>query len=321
MNKDNDILIRIRSRLTSLQPALQRIALYILENPNKVKHQRIGEVAAACAVSESAITRFVKAIELKGFHELKIATAERTSGHPNVKKVEDRFIYDDVKKNDSVGNIINKVTFKNIEALNATKILVSQKEVEKAVDVIERADVIVIYCSGSSVVAGYNAKSRFYRVGKRCILYSDATEQNLSAPLLDKKCVVIGITSSGRTRAVVNAIRMARKAGATTICITDSPNSPVVAQSDICFITSSLYSNFMQDTMTSRMPHILVLDILYACFAVKHYQKSLKSIEKSMAANETIFYPNGRRSQAKFAGEKEDEPCCSAKTPWRNPRG
>jgi hypothetical protein len=46
------------------------------------------------------------------------------------------------------------------------------------------------------------------------------------------------------------------------------------------------------------MPHILIIDILYACFAVKHHQKSLKAIEKSMAANETIFYPNGRRSQS-----------------------
>jgi len=297
MKQDGDILIQIRNRLTSLQPALQRIGLYILENPDKVKLQRIGEVSTACQVSESAVTRFVKAIGLKGFSELKIATAEVTFNHPDVKKAEGRFVYDEVKKNDSIKNIIDKVTFKNIETLNATKILVSVEQVEKAVSAIEQAELIVIYCSGTSVVAGHNAKSRFYRVGKRCILYSDATEQNMSAPLLDKKCVVLGITSSGRTRAVVNAIRMAQKAGATTICITDAPISPVIAHSDICFITSSVYSNFMQDTMTSRMPHILIVDILYACFAVKHYQKSLTSIEKSMAANETIFYPNGRRSQ------------------------
>lgn len=298
MNKDGDILIRIRNRLTSLQPALHRIALYILENPDKVKRQRIGEVAAACGVSVSAVTRFVKAIGLRGFHELKIATAERDAGRTDAKKAEDRFVYDDVRKNDSIENIIDKVTFKNIETLNATKTLVSPADVERAVNAIEQAETLIIYCSGSSVVAGQNAKSRFYRVGKRCILYSDATEQNLSATLLDKKCVVIGITSSGRTRGVVNAIRMAREAGATTLCITDSPASPVMAHSDICFVTSSIYSNFMQDTMTSRMPHILIVDILYACFAVKHYRKSLAAIEKSIAANETIFYPNGRRSPA-----------------------
>jgi RpiR family carbohydrate utilization transcriptional regulator len=298
MNRDGNILMRIRHRLTSLQPALQRIAMYILENPDRVKRQRIGEVAAACGVSESAVTRFVKAIGLKGFHELKIETAELTFNDPDAKKAEGRFVYDDVGKNDSIGNIIDKVTFKNIETLNATKILVSAVDVEKAVVAIERADIIVIYCSGTSVIAGYNAKSRFYRVGKRCILYSDATEQSLSAPLLDRKCVAIGITSSGRTRTVVNAIRMAREAGATTICITDSPVSPVIAHSDICFVTSSVYSNFMQDTMTSRMPHILIIDILYACFAVRHYQKSLMSIEKSMAAHEIIFYPNSRRSKS-----------------------
>ena len=295
MNVDSDVFRRIRRRMGHLHPALKRIAAYVLENPDRVKLQKIQDLAAQCQVSVATVTRFVKQIDLRSFQELKIAIAERISNDANPDRGGERFVYDDVKKHDSIESIINKVTHKNIDTLNTTKAILSHADVEKAVTAIEGAEFIVIYCSGSSVVAGYNAKSRFYRVGKRCILYSDATEQNISAPLLDKKCVVIGITSSGRTKAIVNAVRMARQAGAITICITDSPTSPILAHSDICFITSSMYSNFMQDTMTSRMPHILIIDILYACFAVKHYQKSLKSIEKSMAAADVIFYPNGKK--------------------------
>ena len=295
MNVDSDVFRRIRRRLAHLHPALKRIAVYVLDNPDRVKLQKIQDLAAQCQVSVATVTRFVKQIDLRSFQELKTAIAERISNAANQHKGEERFVYDDVKEHDSIESIIDKVTHKNIDTLNTTKELLSHADIEKAVVAIEGAELIVIYCSGSSVVAGYNAKSRFYRVGKNCILYSDATEQNISAPLLDRRCVVIGITSSGRTKAVVNAVRMARQAGAITICITDSPTSPILAHSDICFITSSMYSNFMQDTMTSRMPHILIIDILYACFAVKHYQKSLKSIEKSMAAADAIFYPNGRK--------------------------
>jgi DNA-binding MurR/RpiR family transcriptional regulator len=146
------------------------------------------------------------------------------------------------------------------------------------------------------VVAGSNLKSRFYRVGKKCFLYNDGTEQCLSATLLDKDSVAVGITSSGRTRSVVNAMRIAKQAGAKTICITDSPASPIVSHSDIRFFTSSSYSSFMQDSITSRMPHILIIDILYACFAVKHFHESLQFIEKSTTATRDIFlFTNANR--------------------------
>jgi DNA-binding MurR/RpiR family transcriptional regulator len=108
--------------------------------------------------------------------------------------------------------------------------------------------------------------------------------------------VAVGITSSGRTKSVVNAMRIAKHAGAKTICITDSPAAPIVSYSDIRFFTSSSYSNFMLDSITSRMPHILIIDILYACFAVKHYRESLKSIEKSTtAARDIFFFTNSNR--------------------------
>jgi DNA-binding MurR/RpiR family transcriptional regulator len=297
MSAEGDIFTRIRRHFPHLHPALKRIAQYVLEHPEKVKIQIIGETAAQCGVSVATVTRFVKRIGLNSFQELKIATAERLFNGGDQRAGKQKFVYDDVAKNDSIERIIEKITFKNIDTLNTTKTLLVPADLERAVKAIEKADVLAFYCSGSSIVAGQNAKSRFYRVGKKCLLYSDSTEQNISASLLDGKSVAIGITSSGRTRSVVNAMKISREAGATTICITDSPSSPVVNFSDICFFSSSTYSSFLEDSMTSRMPHILIIDILYACFAVKHYQKSLKSIEKTTAAiKDTIFYPNGRRS-------------------------
>jgi len=296
MTAERDLFKRIRKQVPHLHPALKRIASYVLDHPDQVKSQKIGEIAAQCGVSVATVTRFVKRIGLNSFQEFKIATAERIFNAGDQQDGAQKFVYDDVGKNDSIERIIEKITFKNIDTLNTTKTLLVPADLERAVEAIGKADVIAIYCSGSSIVAGQNAKSRFYRVGKRCLLYSDSTEQNISASLLDGRSVAIGITSSGRTKSVVNAMKIAQEAGATTICITDSPASPIVNFSNIRFFSSSIYSSFLEDSMTSRMPHILIVDILYACFAVKHYQKSLKSIEKTTAAiKDTIFYPNGRR--------------------------
>ena len=295
MDTPNDILKQIRSVLGELHPAFKRIGIYILGNSEKVKLLRIHELARECKVSDATVSRFARSLGLRNFQSLKIAVAESVSNQLSPRRDKEKFVYDDVKKNDTFEAIIDKITFKNIETLSTTKELISTEEVQKAVDAIDKADFLVIYCSGSSVVAGHNFKSRFYRVGKKCLLYSDGTEQCLSAALLNNLSVAIGITSSGRTKSVVNAMRIAKLSGAKTICITDSHHSPVVAHSDICFFTSSSYSNFMQDSITSRMPHILIIDILYACFAVEHYLESLKSIEKSTAAiRDIVFYPNSR---------------------------
>lgn len=288
-----DIFMQLRSTLGNLNPAFKRIAIYILGNSEKVKLLRISELSRECRVSDATVSRFARSLNLRNYQELKIAIAENATNQLSGRIESERFVYDEINRNDSFEVIIDKITFKNIETLKTTRELISAEEVMKAVDVISTADTLVIYCSGSSLVAGSNLKSRFYRVGKRCLLYNDGTEQCLSAALLDKNSAVVGITSSGRTRSIVNAMRIAKQAKARTICITDSPASPVVSYSDIRFFTSSSYSSFMQDTITSRMPHILIIDILYACFAVKHYQKSLQSIEKSTnAIRDIVFFPN-----------------------------
>lgn len=298
MVQNDNILLKIRGQLPYLKPALKRIAEYVLSNTDRVKTQKIREVASLCQVSEATVTRFVREIGMGSFQGLKIAMAEMGVAGKNSTAQIRKEVYHDISKADSIETIIDKIAFQSVETLKNTKALISPTEIEKAISAIEKAGILAIYCCGASTVAGQSAKSRFYRVGKNCFLSTDATEQAISASSLDKRCVVMGITSSGRTKAVVNAMKIAKEAGATTLCITDSGKSPVVAYSDITFFTSSRFSSFLQDSMTSRMPQILIIDILYACFAAHHFKQSLKYIGKSTAAiKDTIFYKN--RSKAK----------------------
>ena len=54
------LLYTIKKKLPHLNPALQRIALYISENPEKIKLLKIKKLAFNCEVSEATVTRFVK---------------------------------------------------------------------------------------------------------------------------------------------------------------------------------------------------------------------------------------------------------------------
>jgi len=284
LNSQQNVLQTIAWKLPNLNPALKRIGVYVLENPETVKLQKIKSLASKCGVAEATVTRFVKEIEFDSFQSFKIALAEIAPEESATDPLLRPSVYDDVSPADSIDDIIHKITFSNIETLQQTSQVISQDLIAKAIEAIEKAASISIYCAGASTVCGQSALLRFYRLGKKCWVYTDAIQQAVSASLLTEKDLAIGISSSGSTRCIVNALCTARESGATTLCLTDTPASPIVAYSDIKFFTSAKHSSFLQDSMISRMAQLLVIDILYASFAARYFDTSIKSIETSALA-------------------------------------
>jgi RpiR family carbohydrate utilization transcriptional regulator len=284
MNSDI-LLLRIRGLIPSLNPALQKIAHYILENHQNVKLLRIRELAQRCGVAEATITRFVKTIGFTSFQEFKICLAEITSEHPSSTE----FVYDEVTKGDSIESIADKILHINIRALHDTKKILNIHEIDRAVRIIEGARNIDIYGAGGSFVAAENARMRFYRIGKRCTVFNDPNQQAVSASLLSGDDVAIGITNSGRTISTVAALKKAKESGATTICITNFDQSPITEHADIKLFTSTRDSAFFQESMVSRIAQMLIIDILYAGLAVKNIEGSVKMIEKSARSLRHMF--------------------------------
>ncbi len=283
---ENDILLlKIRGLLSSLSPALKKIALYILNNPQKVKLLRIKDLASSCGVAEATITRFVKTIGLGSFQELKINIAELTK-ESNVEK---ELVYDDVTIGDSIKSIVDKIVAINIKALNDTKKLINIKETERAIAAIHKAKQIDIYGAGGSYITSENVRMRFYRIGKRCIIYNDPNQQAVSASLLTSKDLAIGICNSGRTISTVNALKRAKESGAVTICITNFDQTPITKYADIKLFTSTQDSAFFQESMVSRVAQIIIVDILYAGLAIRTFDTSIKKIEKSSASLRNVL--------------------------------
>jgi len=284
------LLLTIKRKLPYLNPALQRIAAHITENPGKIKLLKIKELASDCDVSEATVSRFVKELNISTFQELKIILADIPIKDLKKAKKEHKFIYDDVTKGDSIDNVIEKIAYRNLEALEDTKKIINPLEIEKAVSVIDKSDFIVFYCVGTSRIAADSAKMRFYRVGKECLVYNDPANQAVSSSLLGNKNVAIGISNSGKSAPTVNALRMAKESGSKTICITSSDTSPINRYADIKLYTVDNQSSFFQESLVSRVAQILIIDILYASYALKHYGKSIKMVEESAAALAKVLH-------------------------------
>jgi RpiR family carbohydrate utilization transcriptional regulator len=284
MIQEQNILVKIRRLLPYLNPAVKRVGRYALENTDIIKKLKISELAAKCGVSEATVTRFVKDIGHDNFQNFKISLAEISPENVIEAKSIAKFVYDDVAKDDPIEKIVEKILYRNIEAMQDTQKVLNPFEIERAVAAIDKADFVVLYCVGTSTIAAESAKMRFYRIGKQCIVYNDPAHLAVSSSILKKGNVAIGISNSGSTIFTVNALKAAKENGATTICITNCDDSSITRHSDIKLFTATKESSFFQESMLSRVAQILIIDILYACCASKTYLDSIKLLEKSAAA-------------------------------------
>ena len=277
MAPTNNLLLKIRGYLPSFNPALKKIADYILGNPHEVKLMRVKDLANRCGVSEATVIRFVHALGLTGFQEMKIILTEITSD----KSPEKEFVYNDVTSGDSIDSIIKTILLNLNTTIQDTNALIEISDVKNAIEALRQAEKIDIYAAGSSYVSGEHARIRLYRIGKRCITYCDPSQQSVSASLLTQQDVAIGISNSGSTRATVRALGQAQESGATTICITNHELSPLTKFADIKLFTSTQNSAFFQQSMVSWVAQMLIIDVIYAGLAVKDFDIAVRRIQKS----------------------------------------
>jgi DNA-binding MurR/RpiR family transcriptional regulator len=276
-NAEPSPLIKIRGAYPTFRRAEQRIANAILQNPEEVINLSVTELAEKSSASESSVVRFCKTLGYKGYYELKISLARELVITPQQ-------IYEEIGLKDDVATVKNKVFQSNILALQETIKILNEKELERAVEALGRASLLVFYGMAGSAAVALDSAHKFLRINIRSVSYSDSHMQAISASLLRKGDVAFGISHSGSSRDVVDALRIAREREATTVCLTHHTKSPITKVADIKLYTAARETALRSDAMTSRIAQLSILDVLYVSVALKRYDLSLQSIERTKDA-------------------------------------
>lgn len=284
-----NVIEHIYKQAPYLNPALRRVAEYVVEHPDQCKTLTIQQLATACGVADSTVTRFVREIDFKSYQDLKIALAEAlSSGDGGDSTVQERYVYEGILGTDSIQTIIEKVVQRNIQTLSDARQRLNIAEVERAVAALQRAQLVIFSCMGSSGVAGEEGVMRFTRAGKKCALFRDQSIQLMTAAILDENDLVIGISNSGRSAPVIECLKLAQSRGATTIAITSFEDAPLVKYADIALFTPTKSPppglDLYGEATTSVSAQILVLDVIYAGYAVHNIDETLEFLETTYAA-------------------------------------
>ena len=275
--------VRIQGTYSSLRTAEQRVADFILKHPDDLIYLTVTELAERTNTSESTVVRLCQKIGYKGYQEFKIMLARDL-----VEPIHE--IYAQIESGDSLATIKNKVFQANAQALRDTMEVLADSELEAAVAALADARRVEIYGVGGSAPLALDAYHKFLKLGIGAVALSDGDMMAMSSSLLQKGDVALGISHTGASRDVTDALSKAQAAGAKTICITHRSTSPITKVADIKLYTAAKQTAFRSDASSSRIAQLTIIDTLYVGIALSDYDRSLKMIEKTREATASKRY-------------------------------
>ena len=275
------MLDRIKASLPSLAPAEQRVGRLVLADPRSFAKLPVSELADRAHVSKPTVVRFCRSVGYDGLSDFKLKLAGSVSeGVP--------FIHRSVDADDKTNDIMVKVIDNTVAAFLKYRNDASSAAIERAVNALVAAyrdgKRIEFFGVGNSGVVAQDAQHKFFRLGVHTIAYSDGHMQVMSASVLGQGDCVVVISNSGRTRDLMDACDIARKNGATTIVITAS-GSPLASAGHIHLAADHPEGFDRYSPMVSRLLHLMVIDILATCVALRIGGETLQPLLREMKNN------------------------------------
>jgi len=275
--------VRLQGAYSTLRAAEQRVADFILKHPDELIYLTVTELAERTDTSESTVVRLCQKIGYKGYQEFKIVLARDLVG-PTTE------IYAAIEPGDDLATIKNKVFQANAQALRDTLEVLDEVQLQRAVDTLAGARRLEIYGVGGSSPLALDAYHKFVKLGVAAVALSDGDLMAMSSSLLGAGDVALGISHTGASRDVTDALGRAKRGGARTICITHRSSSPITKVSDVVLVTAAQQTAFRSDASSSRIAQLAVIDTLYVGVAHKNHQRSLEMIERTREATAAKRY-------------------------------
>ncbi len=271
------ILLKIKGLYSQMGGSERKIADWIISNFQEIIGLSINELASRCGCGEATIVRFSRRLGLSGYQELKLKIAQESAN-----TVQSGMI--GIEEGDRCYDIFTKRIRDIAVALENTKSVLNPEEIEKAATVIKDARRIVIFGLGNSASIAVDAQHKFLRAGLDAIAYCDNHMQAIAASHLHKGDAAIGVSHSGASIDVVDALKISREAGATTICVTNFGSSPINEYSDIILNTRSEETKYSILAMSSRIAQLAIFDAIYTYIVMHSNKAAVRAIKDAETA-------------------------------------
>jgi DNA-binding MurR/RpiR family transcriptional regulator len=255
------------------------VADRVLADPRAAAALTISELADAAHTSETTVLRFCKRLGMPGYPQLRLALAAESAQVRQLTATQT-----DINEDDTVDDIISKVAYVDASAVEETAQQLDRVALSTAADAIAAAGRVDLYGIAASNVVADDLQQKLHRIGVIAFAWNDPHIALTSATLLGPNDVAIGISHSGTTKEIIEALAKARSRGATTVAITNFPLSRLVGTADIVLTTAARETSLRSGATASRIAALTVVDCLYIAVAHRDLDRVTKAVAETRAA-------------------------------------
>lgn len=262
-----DFLTRIRAEYNQFTKAERKVADYILLNYREVLFLSITDLAEACEVGDTTVFRFCKTLELKGYQEFKMLLSlslhDETTGQGRLEG--------DISLKDSFAEVSRKVLNTNMSALEETYSLLNEENFDQVIRHLHEAKRICFFGVGASMLSAMKAANKFLRIEPKVSCVSDSHMQAMVASMMGEGEAAVIFSYSGATKDTIHVAELAKKAGATTICITRFVKSPLTSFSDVTLLCGANEGPLQGGSTSSEISQLFLIDLMYTEYYRRYF--------------------------------------------------
>jgi len=280
----------LQANYSNLRKSEKKIADYLQQHAQERLDFSITELARRLEVSETTVSRFCRVIGLRGYQDLKLSMAASLNTVEEFKNIPPT-----IHEGDSTPEIGRKLSESLAGSIAKTQQSLNVEDMNKAIDAIARANQIYIYGIGGSAVIAQAAHHLFTKAGLNCVIYTDGYMQTVSASMLKPKTVAMGVSNTGITKHVVDAVKIAAKKGAITISLTSDRESALCRASKICLASPVEYMDtpLYGGAIDAKVCQLYLVDLLYLGVLFKLGKPLKRNLKTTAYALGTYYNPVG----------------------------
>jgi DNA-binding MurR/RpiR family transcriptional regulator len=280
---ERQVIVEMRAALPTLRPAERRVVELFLKAPARLAEASIGEVAIEGQTSQATVSRLARSLGYSGYPDFRLAVA-RAATIESVGAENHGAPPGDISPDDSLADVVAKIAYNESRAVEETARAIDLKQLREAVDAVVGARRIDIYGIGASGFVAEDLHQKLHRIGLNVFVWREAHSAITSAANLGPKDVTIGVSHSGATFDITDAVRLGSERGARAIAITNFGKSPLATMADIVLLTAARETTLRSGATSSRIAQLAVIDFLFVGVASRSFQNSVEAIERTRMA-------------------------------------
>lgn len=241
----------------------QGIIDYLIANPEIVEKTNVSDIAALTYSSASTVVRLCKKVGTKGYPDFKIRWAQEL--HSLNMQIYIDTSKDLIHKDDTPSSILNIMPKLYNKVVYETSHLIEKRELKKALQFINRAEIINIYGSSVNYEAAKNASYNFSTLGYTSNAFHSNNVQYINniSKRYPRKVASIIISHTGMNPEMIQVFNNLKTADIPCIVITGNKESNLAELADSLLILYQTDNILSLSNITYKISLNYVLDTLY----------------------------------------------------------